>query len=192
MKKTQRRFGRRIRGATLIEAMTAAGLSTMLLFGAVSVFLQGSSSWLKGTARIVVNEDAQGAIRTIAQELREAMAISVASDGQSLTYRLPSKDDDGAYIIPPVWDGVNRSILLSGTNLVIRREGGTDRVVCRKVILTDPQSGSAYKPFTPGAGTITRQLTVMVVTQLNEYKQETAKSRARETIFLRNIPELSR
>jgi len=174
--------------------VTAAGLSTMLLFGAISVFLQGSASWLRGTARITVNEDAQGAIRLISQELREAMSVTVDGDGLGLSYRLPEVSGDGSYVVPATWDGVDRRIELDGSDLVITADGGDERLVCRGVILTDPLSGSSaeYRIFSAGIGAITRQMSIMVVTKAYEYKQEDSRSRCRETVFLRNIPELTR
>lgn len=191
MIKRQRQPGRR-RGATLLEVLTATGLSSMLLFGALSVFLHGSASWLRGTARITVNEDAQGAIRTMSQELREAMSVIVDADGNGLSYRLPEVDGDGAYVVPAEWDGVERRIDLEDGHLVISDPSG-DRIVCRNVQLVDPlsEAGSSYKIFSAGAGAITRQLTIMVVTKANEYRKEDSRSRARETVFLRNIPELT-
>lgn len=189
-----RRNLRKRRGATLLEVITATGLSSMMLFGALSVFLHGSASWLRGTAKINVNEDAQGAVRAITQELREAMSVAVDGDGLGLSYRLPQVDGNGDYVVPAVWDGIERRIDLDDGRILLSADGADDKVLCRGVILTDPLSGTSatYKTFTAGAGTITRQLTVMVVTKANEYRKEDAKSRSRETVFLRNIPELTR
>lgn len=181
-------------GATLLEVLTATGLSSMLLFGALAVFLQGSASWLRGTASITVNEDAQGAVRLISQELREAMSVTVDGDGLGLSYRLPQVDGDGNYVVPAVWDGVERRIDLDDGRIVVEAEDADDRLVCRGVILQDPRSGvgATYKIFSAGAGAITRQMTIMVVTKAYEYRQEDSRSRCRETVFLRNIPELTR
>lgn len=137
---------------------------------------------------------AQRAIRRISSELRQAMAVTVDPGGMGVTYRLPVVDSNGNYTVPPVWDGVTRRIERSGTNLDLVI-GASRRRLASGVILTDPFStngSSAYQIFTPGAGTITRQVTVQLSIQKNSIKSYQVSSRGRETIFLRNIPDLIR
>lgn len=193
----------RRRGATLVEALTASALSVLALFTAVSVMISGMGSWAKGQGRIDAEGDAQAAVRAISNELREAMAVTVVS-GTLIEYRLPQKDEDGNFVVPAIWDGVARRIewVPTGSGIgEIRSVGGsTNRALCRNVILRDPQSngftpssgGSAYAPFTAGPGTITRQLTIMIATRANGSQDQYVVSRSRETVFLRNIPSLTR
>ena len=125
-------------------------------------------------------------------ELRQAMSVTVDGNGLGLSYRMPVIDSGGNYTVPPVWDNVNRRIELNGTNLNIVT-GGSTRRIASGVILTDPLSPGgtgSYKVFTPGAGVITRQVTVQLVVRKTTLKQQTKSSRNRETIYLRNIPEL--
>ncbi len=181
-------------GGALIEVLTASFIGTLVLFGAVSVFFMGMRGWLRGQAKINAENQSQNSLRVIAQELREAMAVSVDVDGKGLSYRLPKKDESGNYIVPPLWDQVSRRIELQGEKIVVVQPSKT-RVVAENVILTDPLTSGgtgAYKIFSPGAGTIVRSLTIMVVTKTGEYRKETTTSRARETVFLRNIPDLAR
>jgi Tfp pilus assembly protein PilW len=197
------RKSNRRRGATLIEALTASGLSILALFTAVSVMISGMGSWAKGQGRIDAEGDAQAAIRAISNELREAMAVTVVS-GTVIEYRLPRKDEAGNFIVPAEWDGVARRIewIATGSGIGnIRVTGGTtNRTLCRNVILRDPQSsgftptsgGSSYAIFTAGAGAITRQLTIMIATRANGSRNQYVVSRSRETVFLRNIPSLTR
>lgn len=194
---------RRHRGATLVETLTAAFISVLTLFTAVSVMISTMGSWAVGQGRIDAESDAQNAVRTIAIELREAMAVTVES-GTALSYRLPVRDSEGSYVVPAQWDGVTRRMEWistgSGVGTVRVTDGSRTRILCRNVILRDPQSsgftptsgGSAYAIFTPGAGAITRQLTIMVVSRTSSNRGGWVLGRSRETIFLRNIPTLTR
>lgn len=190
-------------GVTTIEVLTASALSVVATFTAVAVMISGMSSWAKGQGRIMAEGDAQNAVRTISNELREAMAVTVLS-GTAVEYRLPLKDGNGNFVVPAQWDGVTRRIEWSSTDgglgLVRVTGGSTNNVICRNVLLRDPQSsgftpttgGSTYNIFTAGAGTVTRQLTIMLATRANAAKKEYVVSRSRETVFLRNIPTLTR
>lgn len=180
---------RRRQGATLVEVVVAAGLSTIALFGAVFLFLSGAMSWARGTGRIDAESGANLAVRSVSRELREAMTVTVDSDGAGLSYRLPAKDEDGSFTTPVTWDGVDRRIELQGSQLCVTGSGQT-RVICRGVVATDPLSNSTYRIFTAGSGAITRSLTVMIASSRNAEYNKMATSRSRETIYLRNIPQL--
>lgn len=194
----------RRRGATTLEIVTASFLSVLATFTAISVMISGLGTWAKGQGRIIAEGDAQAAVRAISNELREAMSVNFVS-GNTIDYRLPLKDDEGNFIVPAVWDGVNRQITWVATgsgigSVRVTSNDGTYRTICRNVILRDPQSsgftpqtgGSAYNIFTPGAGSIARQITIMIVTRTNGSRQELVVSRSRETVYLRNVPTLSR
>lgn len=179
------------RGATLIEVMTAAVFSVLVMTGAFAALLSGSSAWLRGGGTMNAEATAQRAVRKVANELRQAMVVTVDGDGRGLDYRMPMVDNGGNYTVPPVWDGVTRRIELQGTNLEIV-ENGARRRLASGVILTDPLGNQAYRIFTAGAGTVTRQITVQLAVQKNTVKSYQVSSRNREIIFLRNIPELIR
>lgn len=181
------------RGASLVEVTTASALGVVTIMTAVGLLIMGMASWVRGESRILAESQSQRAVRIIAQELREAMMVAVDSDGAGLTYRLPSRDSSGTFTVPTTWDGITRRIELRGENLVVTGPQG-DRVIARNVSRTDFSRSPAvtYQIFTPGAGAVTRQLVVTVVCQTNSYRTENSVSRTRETIFLRNIPELSR
>ena len=178
-------------GLTTVELMMASTISVGVLFTAVMLFLFGMAQWSRGEAHITANNGSQVAVRLIASELREAMSVTVDSDGLGLSYRLPKKNESGDWITPVEWDGVERRIDYGDGDIWIT--GGGERVVCQHVVLNDPQwdGNHAYKVFSAGSGSITRQLTIMVVTRTNEYKNEWSTSRSRETIYLRNVPELT-
>lgn len=188
-----RRMNRR-RGLTLLEVMTAATIGTVVLMSSLMIFVAGMASWYKGEAKIQAESSSMIAVRHISSILRESMAVSVDGNGQGLTYRLPVKNGDGTFVTPAVWDGVTRRISLTD-GVLTHQEGTETDVLVKNVITTDPNSNGGTGPyviFTPGAGSNTRQVTIMIVTEHNGYKTNKVKSRARETIYLRNIPEITR
>lgn len=180
-------------GFTLVEVVVASSISIVALFSATAVFLAGMSSWATGQGRIDAETNSQRAIRTIANELRQAMSVFPASDGMSVEYRMPQIDVNGDYVIPIMWDGVDREIYYENGEILIS-EDGVSRVICRNVVTKDfrADGNPDYKIFTPAPGSITRQLTIQIVTQTNGARDELVVGRKRETIFLRNIPELTR
>lgn len=178
------------RGTTLLELLTASTINVMVLGGLVLTMVFGMSSWLKGLGKIEAESGAQRAIKIISNELRQAMYVSVDASGKALTYRLPVLDKNGTYQYPIEWDGIDRRIGLDVDKIRIKG-GGDNRVIARGVKLTDPATKQPYTLFTPGDGKITRQVTIEVAVSSNEYKRQSTSSRNRETIFLRNIPELS-
>lgn len=190
----KRRTSRR-RGSTLAEVMLAATTSVLVLGGSIGTFVMCTKTWLQGESRIGVQSTSSNAIRTISKELREAMSIVVDGSGNGLTYRKPSKTPDGDYVMPITWDGVTRRIELYGSAVRITASGLSDRTIVTGLRLTDPSSPGGttpYKIFTPGTGSITRSLAIMLVPQQIGVNGAQNNSRIRETIYLRNIPELTR
>lgn len=183
---------RTIRGSTMLEVLTASVMSAVVLTGATTALLYGMASWTRGSARIDSEGQSQQSIRLVSKMLREAMVVVVDGNGQGLTYRLPVKGQDGRFSVPAVWDGVDRRIVAANGKLSLV-VGGANRVLCRNVILTDPKNGdAAYRVFTPGSGSITRQLYMMLATStMSGDRGKTMRSRGREMIYLRNIPQLT-
>jgi type II secretory pathway pseudopilin PulG len=186
------------RGYTLIEMVVATGLSVMVLGVCLSILFAGSASWSTGLGNTAATSYAQNAVRTISKRLQEAMSVTVAANGQSLTYQLPQTDGQGNYLLPLAWDGVNRQILIQNNNQLVMVDGSQQEVVAYGVIFTDPLSPHGtkpYVPFTPGVGTTTNQVTIEVATQAYAHDtygaSTTVASRERETIYLRNIPQIT-
>lgn len=185
---------RRQRGMTLAEVVIASGLSTVVLITGFGIFVAGMSSWLRGSGRINAEATSSTAMRIVSRELREAMTVNVDSNGQGISYIKPAKDSTGGYATPLVSDGITRRIALSGSNLILTT-GSSNRTICTNLITTDPYStggASAYKIFTPGATGIVRSLNVMIVAKCSAFEGESVTSRSRETVYLRNIPTLTR
>ncbi|MCX7799043.1 MAG: hypothetical protein N2109_01725 [Fimbriimonadales bacterium] len=188
-----RRFRTRQRSAamTMVEVLTAATLTVAVLFAAVSALLFGTSSWLRGMGRISAESEAKRAVAAVSKILREAMAVVVDANGMGLTFRYPVRDSNGRYVLPPVWDGVQRRIAVESGNLVLR-EGTAVRVLCRDIDPVDPRTGTSYRIFTTPGGAIIREVTVQIVTRRDGRFANEAKGRVRETVFLRNVPQLTR
>ena len=183
------------RGMTMVEVVTAASISTLVITGALTIFLSGMRDWARGTQRIDAETQSRQAVRAIASTLRGARQVVVAGDGQSLTFRLPPVSANGMYQATPDWDGVNRSLLYNNGNLIYR-VAGSDRILARNVVVQDPLLGSGsagnYRIFTPSTGVITRQLTVKVVCQVTSSQGKVSLGRKRESVYLRNIPLLTK
>lgn len=177
-----------------METLVSATISILVLYSTILILFAGTSTWFKGEGKMVAESASQRGVRIVSMKLREAMSVTVDANGMGLDFRYPAKNGDGSYVTPAVWDNVARRMHYASGNIYLT-EGGNTRILCRNVILTDPRSTSGtapYVPFAKGAGAITRQLTVMVATQTSTVGGNYTKSRSRETIYLRNIPELSR
>lgn len=177
-------------GFTLVETLTAALITPLVLGGVIVVYLAGATSWSKGHASISATASSQMGVRTACELLRNAMWISVSSDGATVRYRMPARDEAGDFIVPAQSDGVFRAISVSGSDLV-SQVGGTKKVVCSHIIAFDPLTANrtSYKFFTPGPGAVPTSITVELATSEAAPRGQSTYGRNRETIYLRNIPE---
>ncbi len=188
---------RKKRGATLVELLVSSGISLLVLGAALATLYSGMRSWIMGASMINAEVDGSQAVRRLVSDLREAMAVTVAADGRSVSFRMPQRDANGDFIVPPLWDGVSRRAILTETTggkfTLAVGVTGSEIPVSRNVILIDPESGTgtAYRVFSPGPGTVTREIHLMVVTRTNGPRNEPIYHRIRETLFLRNIPSIT-
>jgi hypothetical protein len=183
---------RTTKGATLVETLVVTLMSTIVIFASLACFLQGAGSWAKGQSNMTVQDQSRRTVRIIADELREAMSVFVDADGMGLTYRKPRLDAEGNFETPVIWDGVTRRIYFDEGKLFMGPDG-QERIICTDVIVTDPKiaGNPPYRTFVPGGGSITRSLDVKVITSTpSGVDANKVISRKRETIFLRNVPEL--
>lgn len=174
-----------------METLVASTISIIVIGTAVMAIIFGTSSWIKGSSKGVADANAERAIRMMSDELRQAMLVTVDANGQGLTYQLPTINGSGNFTVPPVWDGVNRRFQLNGTSLQWVN-GASTRTICKNIRSTDPRTSAAYRIFVPGVGSVTRALNLLVATSETSTKTKTFSGRYRETIYLRNIPELVR
>lgn len=193
MTKTLRnkRFSKRT-GASLIEVVTASGISTFIMFSLIMMVLTGMKTWIKGQAEIDADLSSQMGIRTMSQALRESMYVKIDGDGKGIDFRVPATDG-GAYAIPTVWDNINRRIYLdTATGQVMLKVGDDVRVIARDVVATDPTNNNAtYQLFsTTDTGTV-RRVSIMLVSQNSNDVEHKSYSRIRESVYLRNVPILT-
>jgi hypothetical protein len=182
---------RRRRGMSMVESLTAVGITSVTLIGGVSVYVSGMMSWVKGEGAIDAINNAQNPVRLIGIELREATKVQVNAAGTELSYELPLKDANGDYVMPLQSDGTVRYFRLDGSTMshII---GANSRVIATNVLPTDPETGQNYKIFKTNGATIVRQVIVHIAASKQGYQDNWEPMRARETINLRNIPQLSR
>lgn len=168
----------------------AAGLSVMVLVSAVAIFLTGMRSWIGGQAGIDSLNSSQRALRVVANELREAMSLTVAADGKSVTYLKPLRDASGNFVAPVQPDGYTRTIAVDGNGTLTLSAQGTTRTLCKNLVSVD--GGQAYSYFSPSAGSLTRSLAIKFISTQPGISGAYVTSRSREVVYLRNVPELSR
>lgn len=186
-----KRIRRRVRGTTLIEVVTGASISAVTLIGGVACFMAGMMSWLKGVGSMDSISKSQNSVRLMAQQLREAVSVTISNDGNTVTYQLPLKDPSGSYVLPLTTDSTVRKFTLSNGTLT-QTIGATSMKLTDNVLSTDPTTGSSYKIFTANSGTVTRQVIIQLVTSKQGFRNNWTPSRSRESVYLRNIPQLSR
>ncbi len=184
------RAGRR-RGSTLVEVVIAAGLTSLVLVTSVGVYLTGMKSWVRGQANIDALSGSQRTVRYVSNELREAMEVTVTGGGTGVAYKRPARDGAGAFVTPLVWDGVSRSFTFDGSNLVMAADG-VSRTLAKDVLSREPASGEAYALFSAPPAAVSRSLTIKLVCGKSGGGTETVVNRSRETVYLRNVPQLSR
>ncbi len=181
-------------GFTLIEMVFASFIMLFVLTVGATVYLMGMQSWFQGEANIQTQEGAQVGMQNVVSLLRESIYVNVDSNGDGLTFNLPSEDGSGNIITPMTWDGVSRRIELQGNQLIYTWDGGPVEVLANNVSLFDPLSPGGTTPiriFAPGPGTITRSLSIMIVETGSAYNEASPiYGRRRETLYLRNVPGL--
>lgn len=178
-------------GGSLVEVSVAAVVGTMVLGTALTLFIAGAGMWVRGSEMVEAESQSRQAIRVISDQLRQAMVVVVDGNGQGVTYRLPTRNaTTGIFNVPAVWDGVNRRMFHQNGNIILQENTAT-RVICRNVVLQDPQNGNAnYTIFSAPPVALIREVTVQVVTRRTR-QGRSYLGRKRETVYLRNIPKLT-
>jgi len=175
--------------------MIASSILTIILVAGVAVMASTLQSWVKNTRKVDAENSGSYAVRYIASRLQEAYSASVSSDGKTLTYYLPIKDGNGRYVTPIVAENTARQFYVSDGNLYDSQDGET-RLLVPHISLVDPLiagSDKSYKPFLAGTGQVVHTITVHLVTlqQTSDSDTNKVRSRHRQTILLRNTPEIT-
>jgi hypothetical protein len=177
---------------TLIESITGASITAMTLVGGVACFVSGMMSWTKGAASIEAMSKSQNAVKLMSQHLREAYKATVSTDGKQVTFQIPSKNPDGSYVIPMVSDNIDRIYKINNSNELVYVVGGSTTIISKNILATDPATNASYRVFNANAGSVSRQLVIQLVTTRQGFRNNWEPNRTRESVYLRNIPQLSR
>lgn len=175
------------RGFTLVEALVASAISVGAIAVSTLIYFSGMGTWAKGRGDIDSMAATQVAVKKVAKELQEAITVSVANDGLSVSYELPRKDGSGNYLSPAKSDGVNRSFLVSAGSLT-QVINGTSRTLATNVLLKDPATNQSFVPFEGDGNAMTRSVAITIATEKNGQGSHRQSSCASETVYLRNIP----
>lgn len=182
------------RGLTLAELMASMLALLMALGAALSLQVGASRSMNRIQSDLNVSSPSAQAMRRVSETLRGAMSVSISSDGKTITYLLPrvsSTSDpvtgEKELVFPLQSDGVTRSYVISGNNL-ISNPGG--RVLVRNISSTDPRQGSTqynqtYSPFQSTTIGSRRAITITLICK------ETANgavryARMKSTVLIQN------
>ncbi len=186
------RYNRFRRGITAAETVVASLILTLVLLAGVSVMGSTLQSWAKNTTRVDAENEAAYAVRYIASQIQEAYIATVSTDGNTLTYYLPDKDDTGDYKTPLAKEASSRSFYVSNGALY-EQSGEETRVLLSHIASTDPTipgSDKSYRVFDAGQGVITHSVTIHLVTERQtRIAENMTRSRHRQLVYIRNAPE---
>lgn len=185
-----KKFGFRCRGVTLPEVLLGVSVLAFVTFGALLALVGTLSGWATGQARIQAEVDAQRALRRVTEALKEAMWAQVDGDGMGITYQLPARDGSGNIAFPLAWDGIERRIELTGTDLRICDNAGCQTILTDVTTVDPNRPSGGYVMFVPSAGTTVRQVTVQIVVRRTVRPGHDVWARTRESVRLRNVPQL--
>jgi len=143
------------RGFSLAELMASMVAMVMALGATFALQINASRSMTRVQTDMNVQNKSSLAMRRITDTLRQAMTVTLSTDGKTMTYTLPKLTTatdlvtgEKELVYPLVSDGVTRSFVVSGTNLVSYPGG---RILVRNISAIDPQTGSTQynKPYNP-------------------------------------------
>lgn len=146
------------RGFSLVELMVGVSMMFVVVMAMMGLFTLTLRATRRTTADINTTQRNALALRRMSEVLRDAVTVSISSDGRTVTYQLPryttSNDPytgERELYIPVQGDGVNRTFAV-GTDGRLVDSNGND-VMLTGITLTDPEPTStqynqSYQPFT--------------------------------------------
>lgn len=147
---------RKQRGLTLAELIIASALIILTLIGVLALMISGLRSFERTTSDINLTQPNAQAMRRISETLRQALSITISSDGSQINYVLPkvsaSPDPytgEKELVYPLTPDGIQRSFQVKNRNLVSLPD---NRKLLSGINPIDPHSSStqyqqSYRPF---------------------------------------------
>ncbi len=123
------------KGFTMIETVTATGLSTMILICLMTLLISSIYAWSKGVGRNTAIETATMASQRLGNDMRDGMSASVYNG--MLTVVFPGKVTDssnGETMYDLTSSATTYRYYLVTNKTLVRRENGTDTVIARNII----------------------------------------------------------
>jgi len=183
------------RGMTLVELMAALSLILLTISGVVALTIGGLRSFQRTSSGIDMSEANARSLRRVAQNLREAVTVTVNTDGTVIQYQMPryaSTIDpitgEREILDPLQADGIVREYRVSGGQLI---DGVSGRTLVRNVTLVDPDPSSSqynqtYRPFHVGTVGSSQAVTVTLMTRTTLVSGTPLFWRLKTTVLLRN------
>lgn len=174
------------RGFTLLETLTATSLFSVMLLSGVTLMLNGVSSYERDVTRTSAEADVGKAIRVISEQLRQAVTVTVDTDGQGLTYTLPARQGNGSLVVPITSDGITRRIYrtANGQRLAIDGMNQTSTPLRTFILVEDLAPADVTGPLFNLSPT-NRALTIGISSRVTT-GQETFTPRKTEIVKIRN------
>lgn len=119
------------RGITIPEVITSSVLFVLLLAGLLSIGVQASSQWSRGTSRVIVDDAASMAVQAIARDVRDGLSCTTNGDGAEVTVVMPLVNAQGDF--DRFTDGVAVRYYRSGTTLYRKPGEGTPQVLGKRI-----------------------------------------------------------
>lgn len=190
----RRHPSRRHGGYTLTEVLTTCGLMMFLILGVMELLSFGARTYQRTTTDADLTNTNVNGTRRVVDALRQAMSISISSDGKKVEYFLPLRSDSNdpttgeRELLDPLTPEITaRSFEISNGEL---KDTATGRILVKNILLTDPdptssQYGQAYAPFQVTTIGSRRALTVNLITDRQTSSGE-RYVRMKTTVLVRN------
>jgi len=161
----------------LVEILVGSALTALLFLISANLFHSAFRSFRKTDTRLDLSERNALAMRKIAQDLRSAATVTIASDGTSVSYQMPKYNTTAdattgelEYTDPVQGDGTTRQYYVSGGDLYYQIGTGTPEKLASYIASTDPHPGSAtynqsYRVFAASSVASTSGLTIFIISK---------------------------
>jgi len=157
----------------MLEVVTGMSLLVLTMTAVVALLVSGMRSLDRTATSVDLSQSNAQGLRRVNDTLREAMTVTISTDGRTITYQLPKRmttndpiTGEKEYVEPLVSDGVNRTFTVTTSGTLV----GDGRTYVRRIALVDPdkdssQYGQNYAPFAATTIGSTRAITINLITR---------------------------
>ncbi len=183
------------KGFTLVEILMSMGVMFMGTLGLLALYGTGLRSMQRTMVDTDVSQSNAQGVRHVAESIREAVEVSISTDGKTLNYKLPKRASvidlstgEKEYVVPLAWDGLARSFTIASGKLV---DSVTGKTLVRNLLATDPlptssQYNQTYDPFSLSTIGSSRAVQINLIVQ-DQVGQEKRYARMKTTVIIRNL-----